>query len=307
MNLNEAAEKFLTDLAMTKVQNTVSSYRTPLNHLRSCCGDVDVSYVKPGVIPEFVRWLHDNNPVSQNTLNLYLTALSRFYHWLVLSELTSDDSLRFKDWVGQYHRPVRKLAPQVPPEDDVQALMECIRKQYPVPAQPNTEAGRNMIAMWLRDRALIETLRSTGCRIGEACSLLVGDVKAGYATIVGKGEKERDIFWDEVAWNALLEYLEFKATDPDLPLFSRHDWKAGSETPISNDAARKVLAEWCRRAHVKVIKPHQFRHRFGKMVTESLGLDKAQDLMGHASPTTTRVYTQNTHKELRGAHGAVNL
>jgi site-specific recombinase XerD len=135
----------------------------------------------------------------------------------------------------------------------------------------------------------------------------VGDVKTGYATIIGKGDKERDIFFDSVAWAAIIEYLGCKEAESERPLFSRHDWKAGSGTPITTNTARSILNRWCRRSRVKTIKPHGLRHRFGKLVTESLGLDKAQDLLGHASPTTTRIYTQNNHNELKGAHETLNL
>lgn len=307
MKVSEATDQFLADLAMTRAEGTVSSYGTALNHLCRCCGEREVSEVDESIVPEFVRWLNANNPVSQNSLNLYLVALSRFYRWLVLSGLTPDNSLKFGKWIEDYHQPKKRRSPKLPSEDDVQKLLECIRGRRPTPVKPDTEAGRNMIATWLRDRALLETLRATGCRVDESRSLLVRDIKTRYATIIGKGDKERDIFWDDVAWDALVEYLDFKAADPDYPLFSRHDWKAGIDTPISTNAARNILAEWCRKAHVKVITPHQFRHRFGKLVTDSLGLDKAQDLLGHSSPTTTRIYTQNDHDELSQAHGTLNL
>lgn len=307
MKVQVATEQFLSDLAMTKSPHTVVTYGTAMNHLIACGGDREVSEITPNIVPEYVRWLHSNNPVSQNTLNNYLVGLSRFYRWLVLSELTDDQSLRFKDWIEQYHKPIRKRTPKMPDEDDVQALLSCIRERRPTPIQPETEAGRNMVAMWLRDRAVVETLRSTGCRVGELCSLLIGDLKTKYATIIGKGSKERDIFWDDTAWDSLMEYLDFRAADPGYPLFSRHDWKAGSDVPVSTTTIERVLAEWCRKAHVEVITPHQFRHRFGKLVTESLGLDKAQDLLGHASPTTTRIYTANNRDELRQAHETLNL
>ena len=300
MNIKEATDKFLQDLAISKSKNTVSAYRTALNHLCACCGDRDAG-IKADIVPEFVRWLHEHNPTSQNTLNLYLVALTRFYEWLVLSDLAEQDVLRFRNWVAQYRKQKRRRLPRVPDEGDVQKLLACIRVARPTPAQPHTEYGRNLKLRWLRDLALIETLRSTGCRVEEAVTLTNN---AGDGCIItGKGGRQRPAFWDDVGLIALSEYLTTKDGELDDPLFLRHDWGHVSGA-ICTNTARSILAEWCRKAGVKVFTPHQFRHRFGVLSLRQMDLALVQDLMGHESPETTRIYTQFSGDELRQAHAA---
>jgi site-specific recombinase XerD len=302
MKVKEAASQFLADLAMTKSENTVSSYGTALNHLCSCCGERDVSEITADVVPEYVRWLSANNPVSQSSLNLYLVALSRFYRWLVLGRYVEEDLVRFGDWVSQYQKKIRRRKPKVPAEENVQALLSRIREARPNPERPEAQRGRDIILRWLRDRALIETLRATGCRIDEAVTLTVGDAVNQRAVVEGKGDKERTVFWDEAGWTALSEYLEARGDPPEYPLFARHDWKAGGDEHISTQGARSILAEWCRKAHVPVITPHQFRHRFATFSLRVMDLAHVQDLMGHESPETTRIYTQFQREELEAAH-----
>ena len=309
MLVSVAVEGFKKDLSITRSAATVQAYSTALNHLARAVGDLDTKDVTANVVPDFVRWLHENNPVAQATLNLYLVALTRFYEWLVLADETPQDLLRFKKWISQYSKKKSKRAPKLPNEENVQRLMLFIRSDRPAPFQPETEAVRNVILSYLRNLALLETLRSTGCRIEEAVTLTNGDVKSQYATVTGKGDKERTIFFDQAAWAAVAEYMATKDGGPDDPLFMRHGWTRDKMSFLCTNSARRILTEMCHQASVKpTITPHQFRHRFATLLLRETGdLAKVQDLMGHESPETTRVYTVFNNDELRDAHSSTSL
>ena len=313
MNLKDGIDRFLSDLEISRSPNTVHAYRAGLEHLLSVKGNVPAYEIDPETVPEYVRWLHEHNPISQASLNVYLAALSRFYEWLALSDEVEADSLRFSHWCRQFRRPAKRRAPKLPDEDLVQKVLEKVRSSMPSPERPNAESGRNMMLRWLRDRALIETLRCTGCRIDEVLRLTNGDLKDGRAVVRGKGDRQRTIFWDDVGWQAVGEYLSAKGNAPDEPLFCAHNWV--NDGGISGTYARDVLAKWTRAATFPDkmgteghLTPHQFRHRFATKVLRSTGnLALAQDLLGHQSPETTRIYTEFNDDELEQGHQSVNL
>ena len=90
-----------------------------------------------------------------------------------------------------------------------------------------------------------------------------------------------------------------------LPIFSRHDQGAGAEIlPITTNTARAVLNDLCQVAGLdESITPHLLRHRFATGVLAAThDLAATQDLLGHASPTTTRIYARLTDEDTAEAH-----
>jgi site-specific recombinase XerD len=90
-----------------------------------------------------------------------------------------------------------------------------------------------------------------------------------------------------------------------LPLFSRHDKGAGKKVlPISTNTVRKAINDLCQFAGLdEAITPHLFRHRFATgVLSATRDLAATQDLLGHASPTTTRIYAKLTDEDTAEAH-----
>jgi site-specific recombinase XerD len=263
-----------------------------------------------------VRWLQDSNPVNPNTLDNYLTALMRFYRWLLLEDKASfevADYARLQERLSDVRgRRAPRPLPHVPAEDAVQALVRAAY-EIPPPDEPNTKKGRRALLRRLRNIALVETLRSTGARVGEVVSLRRGDLdyERRAAVAMGKGRKQRLIYFDDRAWGALTHYLQARGDGAtgralaSLPLFARHDRGAGSRVlPISTNTARTVINELCNLAGLdETITPHLLRHRFAtKVLTATHDLAATQDLLGHASPTTTRIYAKLTDEDTAKAH-----
>jgi site-specific recombinase XerD len=147
--------------------------------------------------------------------------------------------------------------------------------------------------------AILETLRATGCRVGELVGLRVEDVseQGKSALVKGKGSKYRKVYWDAVSWAAVLAYLGARgltAGDMDAPLFCGH----------GNTIQRLALTAGVRNA--EQVTPHYFRHVFATHAlerTENLAL--VQDMLGHASPVTTRVYAKTDDAQRQAAHAQV--
>jgi len=145
-----------------------------------------------------------------------------------------------------------------------------------------------------RDKVLFELLYSTGCRVGEICSLNVSDIVRRQIRVRGKGDKERMVFVGSRASEALNDYLplrmEHVADDSDsrqaliLDLRGERLTSRGVYYLIRRYAALTGMA--------KKVTPHTFRHSFATHVLdEGADIRTVQELLGHASLSTTQIYT----------------
>jgi site-specific recombinase XerD len=321
--VTQAVESFRQDLGIRRSPHTVEAYTTALRHFETFCGEVHeppdqmlVTHVSPDMALSFVRWLQKHNPVSPTTLDNYLTALNRFYRWLLLEGKAGFDVAdyarlqeRMSDIRGR--RTPRPL-PHVPAEDAVQSLIQAAYS-VPLPDEPSTPKAQRETLCRLRNIALLEVLRSTGARVGEVVTLHRSDLdyERQAAVVTGKGGKQRLVYFDDRAWGALTHYLQARKDGASgrslatLPLFARHDRGAGSKVlPISTNTVRAVIRELCQLSGLdETITPHLLRHRFAtRVLAATHDLAATQDLLGHASPTTTRIYARLTDEDTAEAH-----
>ena len=143
----------------------------------------------------------------------------------------------------------------------------------------------------LRDRAILELLYSSGLRVSELTGLDIGelDLASGMVRVTGKGGKERIVPVGSRALNALQEYLEQRHDDSTkgaLFLNTR------GERINRRSVARVIDAHVMRIAAFKRISPHTLRHTFATHMLEGgADLRAIQELLGHASLSTTQKYT----------------
>ncbi|VEG26228.1 Tyrosine recombinase XerD [Actinomyces howellii] len=161
----------------------------------------------------------------------------------------------------------------------------------------------------LRDRALLEVLYATGARISEAVSLIVDDLdpQAGCLRLFGKGRKERIVPVGQHAWRALEAYLvrgrpalaskgqgaaEIFLNTRGRPLSRQSAW-----TVLQRSAARAGLGDPSEQRRVS---PHTLRHSFAThLLAGGADVRVVQEMLGHASVTTTQIYTRVTVDHLR--------
>jgi site-specific recombinase XerD len=316
-------EAFRQDLSIRRSPHTVQAYSTALRHFQTFLAqghedpkEMPVADISPDMPISFVRWLQTANPVSHTTLDNYLTALTRFYRWLLLEGRASfsvADYARLQERLTDIRgrRPPRPL-PRIPAEEAVGTLVQAAYSVRP-PDEPNTPRGRRATLRRLRNIALLETLRSSGARVGEVVALRRGDLDYARqaAVVTGKGRKQRLVYFDDKAWGAVTHYLQVRGDGASgrslasLPLFARHDRGAGSKVlSISTNTVRTAIAELCQMAGLdETITPHLLRHRFAtRVLSATHDLAATQDLLGHAAPTTTRIYAKLTDEDTAEAH-----
>lgn len=297
--------------------------------------------------------------VSKSTLATYSAALLRFYSWCgieKLLQLTTDEyarlTKRLKELRGKQQRTILN---KVPADEIIEKLLTQARHSYSannLDSAQEKQASRasNVITEYdkgrhrllhLRNIALLETLKSTGARVSEICGLTRGDLDSTNqrARVVGKGSKERWVYFSPIAWAALEEYIaaqaiplatrsnsdkENKENSPRIrstrrreraneldsqPLFARHDRGAGVKQlkPLAPRSIENMLWQLVEEAGLQTyITPHKFRHWFATRILAATGdLATTQDLLGHASPTTTRIYAQVSEQKKQSAHRQV--
>jgi site-specific recombinase XerD len=193
------------------------------------------------------------------------------------------------DLMSAPKRPQR--LPKVLKPSEMAALLDCIPASTPLE---------------LRDRALFELAYASGLRAEELVSLDVGslDFDAEEVRVEGKGGKTRVVPAGEHAVRALARYLErgrgaLEAGDDEPALFLS---KSGRR--LSTSDVRRRLRVWRRYASAKAgISPHWLRHSFATHLLEGgADLRSIQELLGHASLSTTQVYTRVDSARLRSAY-----
>lgn len=314
MNLSTAIDEFLASIS-GKAQNTRDSYRTGLNRFVAHLGDQTVDALSLNQIVTFAGVIQET--CATRTRRTYLVAVRRFYRWLIETRALSLDAADVVRLDGL----VRDLVPRSSPlphvasEAVVQALLSAAGQVPELP--PNTCDADKRRAEWrrLRDLALVHALRSSGMRIGELLTLRRGDLDTlkHAATVTGKGSKQRVVYFDEAAWSAMQEYFKARGDGSqaralgDLPIIARHDRGAGVRlVSLTSWRAEHIFGELARRAGIEErVTPHSLRHAFATKVLDATGdLAVVQDMLGHSSPATTRIYAKVSSKRIRDAHRA---
>ncbi len=164
----------------------------------------------------------------------------------------------------------------------------------------------------IRDKAIIETLYSTGLRVSELVALNRDEINldTGEFTVVGKGKKARTVYLSPEAIKWLKKYLSARA-DPFVPLFIRYSGKKMQEMDFDGESLRinprsiqRLVKKYIRRAGISVdATPHTFRHTYATgLLSEGADLREVQELLGHSNVSTTQIYTHITNRQLRDVH-----
>jgi integrase/recombinase XerC len=157
-----------------------------------------------------------------------------------------------------------------------------------------------------RDKALILVMYSAGLRISELVELSLKNLEKDFsgARIIGKGDKERPVFFSDEAREALLAYLPMRQAripkdEPTGRLFVNRQGK-----PISVPGVRWIINQYAERSGLgKSIHPHALRHSFAThLVNSGCDVRVVQELLGHASISTTQRYTHVNTERLKNVY-----
>ncbi len=289
--LDRAIGEFLEYLSVERglADKTVEAYGRDLRKYASHMAEarVGLDQITRGDILEF---LGDIREVFSDASVARMVAAIRTFH-----KFAAREGLTENYPVSDLRSPRKaKRLPKVLSVEQVRALLEA--SVGPRPAD-------------YRTRAIIETLYSSGARISELVGLDLSDVDLdmGFIRCFGKGSKERIAPLGSFAVDAILDYLK-KAR----PIF------AGNKRPsalflnargerLSRQSCWKFVKETAAKAGIGEIYPHTLRHSFATHLLENgADLRAVQEMLGHASISTTQIYTHITKDRLQEVYERVH-
>lgn len=281
----EPAERFLAWLQIEqgRAEKTIEAYRRDLREYEAWLATRDTSSLsaRSSDVEAFVAHLRKSGKAAKSVARQF-AAVRMLHKYLAVESDRADDPAALVDGVK-----VPSGLPKPLREDEVTRLIAAI-------------TGDDSFAR--RDRALIEFLYATGARISEVCGLSLADLDMddSLARLFGKGSKERIVPFGRSAHAALTEWLEEGGRGILVP----KRWKSRDYadavflgvrgTRLTRQAAFHIVRKYAGLAGIKEeVSPHTLRHSCAThMLVHGADLRIVQELLGHASVSTTQVYTK---------------
>lgn len=277
--------------------HTLRAYRADLSDYARWAARSKVDPIRP-THKQLRRYLADLSAAqyARTTVNRRLSALRTFSRWLNITGITDGDPA--SALVGP--KQSKRLPHVIAPKDMVKLLSVHA---------PRDGRGRKLeqTPSQMRDQAILEFLYACGARISEASNLLLANVDfdEGLARLDGKGDKQRIVPLHELAISSMRAYAlvgrpKLLRDHVACPYF----FVSTRGNRMGTDAMRKMFKATCAQAGLSAdVTPHDMRHTFATdLLDGGADLRCVQELLGHASLSTTQVYTHTTPSRLSEVH-----
>ncbi len=255
--------------------------------------DGDLNSISTRIARRYV--IETQKELSRRTLHNRISALRTFYKWAIRCEEAESNP-----FTGVVLPKLKKTLPKFLTEAQMKRLLDAPLSG--IANQEGTPEPKALFEAW-RDRLILELLYGAGLRISELCSLTYGQVdrKNGIARIKGKGGKERLCPIGPIGMEVLQQYTH---------TFTRKDGYGDpvvvswNHQPVSARKVQLMLKRYLALAGLPAdITPHKLRHSYAThLLDNGAELRAVQALLGHASLSTTQVYTHVSIKRLKTTH-----
>lgn len=249
----------------------------------------------PNILTQFIQSLHANG-LTAKSISRKISSLKGFYKFLIRENIINADPAVILE------RPkIASILPDVLHQHEIEKILEAANGE-------EFSNRNNLLAkkMWIRDRAILETLYATGMRVSELLDLKTTSLffDEGFVRVFGKGAKERFIPIGKHAQHWIRQYesdvrilLAAKFTLDDKVFLNARGKR------LSRMAIWNIVHQYSVKALGKKIHPHTFRHSFATHLLEG-GADIriVQELLGHSDISTTEIYTHIDREFLKEVH-----
>lgn len=229
-------------------------------------------------------------PLKRSTQNYYLIVLRNLLNYFTDRDIASLPCEKIK------------LAKSRIDERNIKFLtLEQIKKLLEMPKTSSITG--------MRDKAILETLFSTGLRVAELVSLnreqirITSKTKDLEVVVIGKGNKPRPVYFSERAIIFLKLYLENRE-DKEKALFINYKGPKNASKRLSSRSIENIVKKYAILAGVPIFTtPHVLRHSFAtNLLSQGADLREVQEFLGHRNIGTTQIYAHVTNKRLREIH-----
>ena len=320
--MNKYIKQFLEylEIERNRSQKTIRNYAFYLKRFAEWFGEKkSASSITAEDVRKYRLWLNrlidiHGEPLKKNTQNYHLIALRSFLKYLAKIDV---DTLA-PEKIELMKMPDRQV--QFLEAEEVERLLAApLKGSHAAQKAEEGEKGTTM-QQRLRDKAILETLFSTGLRVSELANLKKETInlEKDEFTVQGKGEKSRIVFLSEDARSCIKKYLKVRH-DMNPYLFVSHDKRSKSvrsgqssrgdysdptADPLSPRTVQRIIKKHAKAAGItKPVTPHTLRHSYATdLLQNGADIRSVQSMLGHASITTTQIYTHITDKQLRKVH-----
>jgi len=297
-NISKLITTFLENLevAQNKSHKTIQNYQHYLGRFVDFAGDINPKTIDLNKVHAYQLHLNrledkKGNNLSKKTQNYHVIALRAFLKYLAKNDIDTLSAEKI-DLAKIPERTVDYLT-----REEVERLLTIYSSQTPTD---------------LRNRAIIETLYSTGLRVSELTSLdrKMIDLDRKEFVVRGKGRKLRPVFLSDQAADILARYLNTR-TDNFEPVFINYkrpkkgeDITEGEKRRLTTVSVQNIVRTAALKSGIiKKVTPHILRHSFAtELLMNGADIRSVQELLGHSSITTTQIYTHISNRKLKEVH-----
>ncbi|MCF0116946.1 MAG: tyrosine recombinase [Bacilli bacterium] len=273
---------------------TAISYGDDIENFFSFCNDNNLNYLKISIndIRNYLTFQILNN-ISKRTLKRRISALRKFYDYLIKQNV-----IKINNFALITSPKPDSYLPNILFYEDIEKLFNA-----------NKERTDILIP---RDQAILELMYSSGLRASELCNLKVNDIDIDNRVlrVFGKGNKERIVPISNLARDAIIEYYG----DCRIKLFSKNEDEEIPEELFLNSKGKKLTIRGLEFIFKQIEKktgcylnlhPHLMRHTYAThLLDNNADLRLVQELLGHASLSTTQIYTHVSVEKMKSTYNA---
>ncbi|MFX1302251.1 MAG: site-specific tyrosine recombinase/integron integrase [Promethearchaeota archaeon] len=291
---------FLEDFLLAKEveegcsPSTIKAYRYDIQKFIELVGDLQIN--SPSVrqkVRLFLKKLNEMN-YTKKGIGRKIASLRSYFKFLTLNEFMS------KDPMSTIKTPKIKLEESLPKFlkiSDMEEIFENLKNRRLFNSRKSE-----------RYYLIVRLLYSTMARVSELCNIRVRDIdfERGYIKLRGKGNKERIVPVDQKTLEIFKEHLKNRISydSEDYLLINTRNQKL-SPRVVQSDI--KTIKEKCGFPDSKIITPHVFRHTGATHLRRSgMDISELQDILGHSSPNTTRIYAKNDISKLKESYSQMH-
>lgn len=278
--------KFLDYLENIKnySNNTIINYEKDLTEFNKFINKKNYNDIDYNLLRKYVEYLYNNN-YKPSTINRKISSVKSLFKYLKQKEIIKENKTTLLSSVKN-----SKTLPKNIVFSDLEKLLNAPKDDV----------------FGFRDKAILETLYSSGIRVSELVNIKLKDVELSDSRIkiLGKGSKERYVLYGNLAKEKLLNYVKYSRgvllgnKQSDYLFLNKNGEK------LTTRGIRVIIDNIIKKNNLKIkVNPHMFRHTFATDLLEGgADLKTVKDLLGHENIETTGIYTHISNERLRNVY-----
>lgn len=277
-------------------ERSLEFYKSTLLNLMKATGLTSITDYTSSVIQDYLELKIEES--SKVTADNYRRNLSSFFNWCQKQEHILRNPM---DKIDAIKQPKKVKKPYT--DEELDKLRNTCKKRIDDASYDKTLYKYKSA---VRGLAILELLLSSGIRVGELCGIHIKDMNINERSVkvLGKGNKERVVFFSEIAKYYIQKYLNLRT---DISTGEEALFVAQGNRPLGTNGVTTFVKKLGEEAGVEKAHPHRFRRTFAtKLVNKGMGIERVQQLLGHVSLDTTKIYVASDKDTIKTEYNLIS-